>query len=501
MDTLNKNKDKKKKVESVAVEVEDKKKKEESVVVVVKEMEEEVGKSSMEVDDTKLTSAASVDERLDEQLDSMSLGSITSASSSILNTPKRSSVQQVQATDSDVPGQNEETVKKDVPLRMSGAELKRFNWLLGHGHSLAAAHELCRFPVGTASQQKRQRSEDQSSPNTSGQPGPQKKRSKDSQKPGPGVTFKEMAVALPIAITTVDYPETRLSREQLAVLKEALVTAIGNLVNPPVRPNFRNCDFKQGYLLLACGDAGTASWLKEVAATLTPWEGAALKAIEAADLPKLHPFTAYVFDSCNDSTSRILQLMENQNSGLSTKSWRVVTRKTVAKTVELLLEVDEKSADTIEANNSLLNYKFGKARLRKVTGGAPTAKRRTSVAQTLSNPAKGGTVQLNGDKGVKAKPNTSKAKQHQPTASSTNADTGTGSKAASGSTTQPPGTSNSQKPFKGKGRKPVTPSSRAQGDQNEGLKPPHIGDKAVGNRQPTLGSSGQRAENGAPPGQ
>ncbi|KAL1399345.1 hypothetical protein pipiens_008281 [Culex pipiens pipiens] len=300
---------------------------------------------------------------------SMSLGTIASVSSSILNTPNRSSVQAGQEHGEDDPRRNGETMEKGRGLRMSDAELKRFNWLLGQGHSLAAARELCRFSVVS---QKRQRSEDQPSPNTGGQSGPQNKRSKDNHNPGPGITFKELADAVPIAITTEGYPATRLSMEQLVVVKEALITMIGNLVNPVVRPNFRSCEFKQGYLKLACGDACTASWLKETITSLIPWEGASLKAIEVADLPKLHSFTAYVFDSCNDSTGRILQLMENQNIGLSTKSWRVIKRKVIAKTVELLLEVDEKSAETIAANNSHLNYKFSKVERysKKATRGA-----------------------------------------------------------------------------------------------------------------------------------
>ncbi|KAL9702786.1 hypothetical protein quinque_006304 [Culex quinquefasciatus] len=320
--------------------------------VVEKKEDEEVG-SSKGTDDVELDSIGSLDEKMEEQLDSMSLGTIASVSSSILDTPNRSSVQAGQEHGDDDPRRNGETVEK------------------GRGHSLAAARELCRFSVVS---QKRQRSEEQPSPNTGGQSGPQNKRSKDNHNPGPGITFKELADAVPIAITTVGYPETRLSMEQLVVVKEALITMIGNLVNPVVRPNFRSCEFKQGYLILACGDACTASWLKETITSLIPWEGASLKAIEVTDLPKLHSFTAYVFDSCNDSTLRILQLMENQNIGLSTKSWRVIKRKVIAKTVELLLEVDEKSAETIAANNSHLNFKFSKVRLRKVTGGASTAK-------------------------------------------------------------------------------------------------------------------------------
>ncbi|KAL9700705.1 hypothetical protein quinque_004146 [Culex quinquefasciatus] len=325
MDTLNKTMDTK-----------EKKKGDSGEEVVEKKEDEEVG-SSKGTDDVELDSIGSLDEKMEEQLDSMSLGTIASVSSSILDTPNRSSVQAGQEHGDDDPRRNGETVEKSRGLRMSDAELKRFNWLLGQGHSLAAARELCRFSVVS---QKRQRSEEQPSPNTVGQSGPQNKRSKDNHNPGPGITFKELADAVPIAITTVGYPETRLSMEQLVVVKEALITMIGNLVNPVVRPNFRSCEFKQGYLILACGDACTASWLKETITSLIPWEGASLKAIEVTDLPKLHSFTAYVFDSCNDSTLRILQLMENQNIGLNTKSWRVIKRKVIAKTVELLLEVN-----------------------------------------------------------------------------------------------------------------------------------------------------------------
>lgn len=496
MDTSNKKMNTKEKKE--------KKKRDSGKGVVEKKEDEEVG-SSKETDDVELDSIGSLDESMEEQLDSMSLGTIASVSSSILNTPNRSSVQAVQEHGDSDPRRNGETAEKGGGLRMSDAELKRFNWLLGQGHSLAAARELCRFSVVS---QKRQRSEDQPSPNTGGQSGPQNKKSKDNHNPGPGITIKELAEAVPIAITTVGYPETRLSLEQLAAVKEALITTIGNLVNPVVRPNFRSCDFKQGYLILACGDAGTASWLKEAITTLIPWEGASLKAIEVADLPKLHSFTAYVFDSCNDSTVRILQLMENQNIGLSTKSWRVIKRKVIAKTVELLLEVDEKSAETIAANNSHLNFKFSKVRLRKVTGGASTAKRGNSVAQS-SNPAKGGTVQQKGSKGGKqqpsAKANTVKpnpqAQMQKPIASSNDAATGTEQKTACGSKPQPPGTSNAQKPLKGKGSKPVPPSSRALGSLHEDPGSSHIGDTAVGIRQPTLESNGQRAEGGTLPGQ
>lgn len=208
----------------------------------------------------------------------------------------------------------------------------------------------------------------------------------------------------------------------------------------------------------------------------------------------------------SDLIRRILQLTENQNIGISTNSWRVVTRKVTAKMMEMLLEVDDKSANIIIANESYLNYKFSKARLRKVTGGAFTAKRGNSVAQP-SNSATCERLPLNG-KGrqnptAKApeKPIPKKARKQQPIASSTNAAPGTGRCTTTGTKTQPPGSSNSQKTLNGIEGKPANQRSRVLRSVSEDLGPSNIGVTAVGDRQPTPESTGSRAKDGTVPGQ
>lgn len=463
--------------------------------------------SRMEEDDVELTSEGT----LGEQLETMSLGSVTTVSSSILNTPKRVTVLPVQDVEEGMAVLSEEKRKKGRQVRMSESQLRRFNHLLGLGYDPAVAHDLALIPAHTAGIQKRQRSEDQPSPNTSGQHEPQKKRPKESHKPGPGVSFKEMAEAIPVAILCEDYPANRLSREQLAAVKEALLKVIGDLVNPDVNPNFRSCEYKQGYLQLACGDVDTASWLKVAATDLKPWEGAALKAVEVAELPKLHLFMGYFFDSDKDPSARILQMVENQNKGLNTKAWRVVTRKVMSKTVELMLEVDEKSSADIVAKNFHLNFKFCKARFRKVTGCAPTTKRGKSVAQPLSKPAKGGKVLQKGQKDGRqqppakagtVQPKSQNTPMPQPPSSSTNAASGTVLlKTNPGPKPQPPASGSSQTPLKGGNCTPAARRLQAPGNLKEDVESSNTGNKAGGSRQPQLTSSRQWAKDGTPRGQ
>lgn len=486
MDTFNKNNEKK---DGGVVG-------DEEVEAVEESVKRGVVKSSQVTTDVgELTS----DGILEEQLDTMSLGSTTSVSSSILNTPTRFTGQLGKVDEEVKPVLSAGIKRKGRQVRLSESQLRRFNYLLGLGYAPAAAHEAAQIPVHTGGTQKRQRSEDQPSPNTSGQTGPLKKRPKENQKHGPGVSFKEMAEAIPIAIICADYPENRLSREQLVAVKEELLKVIGDLVNPEVRPHFRSCEFKQGYLQLACGDVDTASWLKEAATDLVPWDGAALKAIETAELPKLYSFLGYFFDSMNDPSARILKMVENQNKELNTKAWRVVTRKVIAKTVELMLEVDEKSSVDIAANNFLLNHKFCKARFRKVTGNALTTKRGKSGARPSSKPAKGGTVLQKGKTESRQQPpvktgtvptKSKKTPMPQPPTSSTNADSGTVLlNSNSGVKPQPPAIGSSQNPPKGGGRKPETQSFPAPRNLNEDGESSYTGDKAGGSRQPQLTST------------
>lgn len=447
---------------------------------------------------TKTNEEKEVD-ALDAELDSMSLENIPSVSSSILD--------QVHIGGENMQ-QGEGNQEKGRQHRLSEAQLRRFNWYLGQGYLPEAALDLARFSIEASGQQKRIRSVDQSSPNVSGQSGPLKKRARSNQRPAAGITFQEMVEAVPIAIISKDYPETRLSREQLMATKEALLERIGNLVDPDVRPNFRRCEFKQGYLQLACGDVDTASWLKETAVTLTPGGAVALKAIEVAELPKLSVFMGYFSDSCNTKTERVLQLVQNQNKDLCTKSWRVIYRNVIAKTVELTLEVDEKSANHIEANKFHLNYMFGKARLRKVTGGSSVAKRGKSAVQPLNNNAKAGKAVPKGHQGrkqhppAKARSGQQKAQKTQqpnrPASSTTAAPRKVLLKANLGQKLQPLDSSITQTPPNGDRREPATRGSRALDGINEEIMSPNNGDEAAGTRQPTPEPSGNWAEDGAP---
>ena len=470
--------------------------------------EEEVVKEKQDVSEVM-----DIEDELERKLDSASEDNVLSASSSILNSPAVVAIQQEQNSEEEQSAVEVACIR-GKQKRLTEAQLRRFNWLLGQGHTVDTAHKLACLPFGEpGGKKKRQRSKDQDSPNTSGQ-APLTKRPKGYHKPGAGVTFKDMAGTTPIAIICESYPEQRLSREQLMATKDFLLDLITSLDNPIVRPNFRSCEFKQGYLQLACGDEATASWLKEVASTLKPWNEANLKAVEIAELPKLFPFAGYFHDSIEVDTARIFKLVENQNKDLSTKAWRAINRRVIAKTVELMLEVDEKSAEYIVANKLHLNFMFGYARFRRVTGELSNAKRGQPTVHPVNKHAKGGTVLQKDQKSRKAQPpvlsNQAKAgtvlletqtvTMLQPPTSSNKPVSGTVLlNTSSGGKPQPPVDSKTLKPLKDIGRQSIARRLRTMDAIDEEALTPNSSKKAAGGRYPKPGSSKHPEKNGKGP--
>lgn len=178
-----------------------------------------------------------------------------------------------------------------------------------------------------------------------------------------------------------------------------------------------------------------------------------------------------------------------------TQFWRVLRRNVIGKTVELLLEVDENSANLIAAQSSLPNYMFGKARMRRVNRGATNTGNGNSAAKSgkvqganpsgkassppvPSNPVPAGTVPQRTRTGSTHKPpaghNSGAARTVQP-------------KARQNSTLQPLAKKpQSQKPRNSAGRSTVT--SRLQQPESSGTQASKHSATAAGNRLPNIGS-------------
>lgn len=414
--------------------------------------------------------------------------------------------------------------KKPGKLKMTNAQRRRCDHFMRRGFSSKEARELARLPVERPYLNKRQRSEEVASPNTSGRSkGPDSKRFRDRGSVGPApppaaqvgmISYKEVAQATHIAVTPVGYPATTLTTEQLKAVRINLLNLIINLKTPVIRPKYRNCTFKHGYLILACADKATADWTKKAVGEIQPWEGAQLVAMDLADLPKQVLFLGYFQDSLDFSSEDIIRLVQNQNDDFCTETWRVARRTELSKTIELLIEMDERSAELVAAQHFQLNYTFGKARLRRVTGSTATTDRKDSDAPTgkvlselvlqppdricqesgtvqtgvssqppdQTNHAKTGTVQLKSGSNTK----------HQPLGNSRKATPRTVPQGkGSGSKHQPPAPSKekNQSNLQGVGRGSVT--SRIQPLDDAGVEPPKkLSGTAAGNCRPKPGPSG-----------
>ena len=276
-----------------------------------------------------------------------------------------------------------------------------------------------------------------------------------------------------------------LTTDQLTTVRTALLDHIANQESPTVRPKFKSCQFKNGFLTLACADADTASWLETTAPTLVPWEGAKLRTYRSDDLPKPLVFMGYFRDSAETTDEKILRLIQNQNDGFSTQAWRVCRRNVIGKTVELLLEVDQQSASLVSAQNFQLNFKFGIARLRQVGRGR-------------TNDAKGGTNSAAQARTVRAV--IPSGSTQPPPAQREHANARTVQRNPRKTMTQqPPSIRNPKQSYKPPAAASRTSaSSRLQQIRSAGasLKTAHLSNDAAGNRRPLPGSSTDPAEDG-----
>lgn len=338
----------------------------------------------------------------DFNLDSMSLEGGLSASSLILNSPsgiEESVVDKLPdpVTRPEVDGQPE-TSGVDVK-RLSNSQRRRLKWYRRRGYPREEALKLALLQPDQSDKRdllvanKRQRSAETASPNVSCK-GPTKKRPRNrtsaaplAPKPPSGATYREMVEALSVAITTADYPVSLLTTDQLKTVRAVLLDHIVDQETPDIRPKFRSCHFQNGYLTLACADQNTVKWLEKTALTLVPWEGAQLRAYDTKDLPKAHSFIGYFQDSVGTTDEKILRFLQNQNDGFSTHAWRIRRRNVLGKTVELLMEVDQKSASQIVEQRFVLNYMFGKARMRQVGRNPINTGATASAAKSRAVPA------------------------------------------------------------------------------------------------------------------
>lgn len=215
--------------------------------------------------------------------------------------------------------------------------------------------------------QKRNRSDGDSPKETAPQCKKRKKAVASTSKAGP-VSYRDSLAGIQMVVLPSDYPESKLSGEQVELVKEAIAKEIDS-ASADTPPQFTGLWDVEGLLKILCANPATCRWLEKVVPTLVPWEGASLKVIEAKDLPKFTRVVVWVpKQTAAADPGAILRRLEIQNPPLRTCNWKLLTAKEDPKGQTLTLSVDEKSLEVLRGRNMALYLTFSVIRFRIVGG-------------------------------------------------------------------------------------------------------------------------------------
>lgn len=161
-----------------------------------------------------------------------------------------------------------------------------------------------------------------------------------------------------MVVITKDYPRTNLSVEELGVVENAIVDEIS--CGSTSKLQFRGIHFGPGFLMVECLNQETAEWLKVKVQQLRSWKGPELVACLENDIPKAHVIKVFLPKSAGRSEEFIFSLVEAQNEGLGTTSWKVLRSSEEGHGKLLFIGIDEDSFIKLKEMNFEMFFRFGK---------------------------------------------------------------------------------------------------------------------------------------------
>lgn len=257
--------------------------------------------------------------------------------------------------------------------RMNGAARKRFKWLIKQGLTESEARDKAKekLPETARTSKKRGRSED-STPESKGEKLSEQKKQRVHQAsqiapnkgsevvPGTStaMNFSNALKTLKVGVFLENYPEENLTNTQMGQIQENILMKVIEKETPP-SPQFSGYAYRPGWLSISCDNEATAEWLKNIIGSVEPWEGAKLKAVDEADLPKSKVLSCYFPNSSHDDTEKILKLIKAQN-GLASSEWKILRRTNEGTAAHLIMSVDLASIEQLKKQDYKISFKFSK---------------------------------------------------------------------------------------------------------------------------------------------
>ncbi|XP_018791128.1 PREDICTED: uncharacterized protein LOC108970280 [Bactrocera latifrons] len=144
-----------------------------------------------------------------------------------------------------------------------------------------------------------------------------------------------------MAVLPCNYQAEALGSKQLTALQDCLVNAL--CTDKGYTGAFNGIFFKGGMLLVDCQEETSATWLMEIALRLEGWKGLALCVRRGGEIPQLHNMVVFFPRSADKTHEFVLNLVGNQNNGLSTSAWKVVAGSVEGSVWNLNMSIDDES--------------------------------------------------------------------------------------------------------------------------------------------------------------
>ncbi|XP_037951688.1 uncharacterized protein LOC119682345 [Teleopsis dalmanni] len=178
-------------------------------------------------------------------------------------------------------------------------------------------------------------------------------------------TLAETVRSKKIGILPHNFPEGIWSNEEIGKVQKCILDKMYETCRAPgVKPHFAGYSLKPGWFTINCLDDETVTWSKETIPALKPWEGAQLKVVDEAEVPKSEIYVGYFPGSASWQSDRILGQIECQNSGMRVRDWRVLHRLNKGDIVEMAIALDPMSSEMVGKLGNKVFYGLSSAVLR-----------------------------------------------------------------------------------------------------------------------------------------
>lgn len=180
---------------------------------------------------------------------------------------------------------------------------------------------------------------------------PVQKRRKQGQCPaqGKGPSFAAAAANLPRVMVT--FGEGVGGRMEMAAFDHLKGTVMDRIMDSPEGafiPRFKDTFLREGVATFICNDGESEKWLREAVPSIKLEDGSQARLVLPEELIKRVRMTVLVPPPRRDAT-QLVKLLGRQNPELDTSGWKILQSVERGPGALLILGVDEKSAERLNA--------------------------------------------------------------------------------------------------------------------------------------------------------